>query len=191
MTPTQPDWAVIADTAVHQMGAIQKPAELATLLELLAAADVKVMVEVGSYAGGTLYAWQHICPDVITVDLPGTGTYAATGMEKQLHSSTAVFGDSHDPLTLETLKSVLPGPVDFLFIDGDHSYEGVKLDYQMYGPLVRPGGLIAFHDIVDHPDQPDIQVSRLWAELKTDDSEEIIDAGAPWGGIGVLHVSGN
>ena len=39
---------------------------------------------------------------------------------------------------------------DFLFIDGDHT--GVGRDYEMYRDLVRPGGLIAFHDIV--ADQP-------------------------------------
>jgi len=36
-------------------------------------------------------------------------------------------------------------------IDGDHEYEGVLADFNAYLPLVRPGGLIAFHDIV--PDE--------------------------------------
>ncbi len=35
-------------------------------------------------------------------------------------------------------------PVDFLFIDGDHLYDGVKIDFELYKKLVRPGGLIAF-----------------------------------------------
>ena len=34
--------------------------------------------------------------------------------------------------------------LDLLFIDGDHSYEGVRQDYKMYSKLVRDGGLIAF-----------------------------------------------
>ena len=34
-----------------------------------------------------------------------------------------------------------------LFIDGDHSYEGVEHDFLTYGPLVRRDGIIAFHDI--------------------------------------------
>ncbi|MEO0196406.1 MAG: class I SAM-dependent methyltransferase [candidate division WOR-3 bacterium] len=38
--------------------------------------------------------------------------------------------------------------LDFLFIEGNHSYEGVKMDFEMYFPLVRKGGIIAFHDIV-------------------------------------------
>lgn len=37
-------------------------------------------------------------------------------------------------------------PIDLLFIDGDHSYEGVKSDYEAWSPFVKVGGVIAFHD---------------------------------------------
>jgi predicted O-methyltransferase YrrM len=37
-------------------------------------------------------------------------------------------------------------PVDILFIDGDHSYSSVALDYAKYEPYVKNGGLILFHD---------------------------------------------
>lgn len=36
--------------------------------------------------------------------------------------------------------------VDFLFIDGDHSYEGVKKDWDLYSPLLKEGSLVVFHD---------------------------------------------
>lgn len=65
--------------------------------------------------------------------------------------------------------------VDFVFIDGDHTYEGVKSDFVQYGPLVRPGGLIAFHDILPRPDFPDIQVDQFWKEVRDKyDSTEFI-----------------
>jgi predicted O-methyltransferase YrrM len=35
---------------------------------------------------------------------------------------------------------------DCAFIDGNHSYEYVKKDYDNYYPLVKSGGIIAFHD---------------------------------------------
>jgi predicted O-methyltransferase YrrM len=38
--------------------------------------------------------------------------------------------------------------IDFLFIDGNHSYEQVLADYLMYSPLVKRGGIIAFHDTI-------------------------------------------
>ena len=34
----------------------------------------------------------------------------------------------------------------FLLIDADHSYEGVRRDFEAWSPLVAPGGLIVFHD---------------------------------------------
>jgi len=37
--------------------------------------------------------------------------------------------------------------LDFLFIDGDHSYEGVRRDFEMYSPLVREGGIICMQCI--------------------------------------------
>ena len=38
------------------------------------------------------------------------------------------------------------GPVDLLFVDGDHSYEGAKADLTNYGPKIKPGGLLVVHD---------------------------------------------
>jgi predicted O-methyltransferase YrrM len=185
--------ADIAASAVHVYGAIQKTEELARFVDLVRTVEPQVVVEIGSYAGGTLWAWSQIAPRVYAVDLPPTGTYASTGTGQQTHGTGMVFGDSHDPLTVETLKGLLQGaPVDVLFIDGDHSYAGVKADHEMYAPLVRPGGLIAFHDIVAHPDQPGIEVSRYWEEIRTSDAIEFIDpTNPPWGGIGVLHAAGN
>lgn len=37
--------------------------------------------------------------------------------------------------------------IDVLLIDGDHSYNGVKADYEKYVPFVRKGGIILIHDI--------------------------------------------
>lgn len=34
----------------------------------------------------------------------------------------------------------------FIFIDADHQYESVKKDFLNYYPLIRKGGIIAFHD---------------------------------------------
>jgi predicted O-methyltransferase YrrM len=36
--------------------------------------------------------------------------------------------------------------IDLFFIDGDHSYEGVKADFELFRPFLRPTALIVFHD---------------------------------------------
>jgi len=37
-------------------------------------------------------------------------------------------------------------PIDFLFIDGDHSYEGLRADWEAWSPLIAAGGVVALHD---------------------------------------------
>jgi predicted O-methyltransferase YrrM len=90
------------------------------------------------------------------------------------------------------LKSVLPGDgkVDFLFIDGDHSYEGVKSDFEMYSGLVRPGGLIVFHDICKHAKAMGCHVDLFWEEVKNErrTREFVEDANQGTCGIGVIEV---
>jgi hypothetical protein len=58
-------------------------------------------------------------------------------------------------------------PVDFLFIDGDHSYDGVRRDWDDWTPLVREGGRVALHDA--HPEaawpEPDHGPVRLLEEV--------------------------
>jgi predicted O-methyltransferase YrrM len=90
------------------------------------------------------------------------------------------------------VKKILNGnQLDFLFIDGDHSYEGVKKDFEMYSPLVRKGGIIAFHDIVGHSLETGCEVEKLWKEIKNgfNFKELIKDINQNWAGIGVLIKS--
>lgn len=93
-------------------------------------------------------------------------------------------------------------PLDYLFIDADHTYDGVRQDFQAYGPLVRSGGLIAFHDIVTHKKETQCEVERFWNEIKRQyRHQEFIEypsagglptavTGAPMetSGLGVLFV---
>ena len=60
-------------------------------------------------------------------------------------SWTFICGDSQKP---ETIITQIPSRLDILFIDGDHSYEGVKNDLSNYAPLVKSGGRIILHDVV-------------------------------------------
>ena len=63
-------------------------------------------------------------------------------------------------------------PIDLLFIDGDHSYEGVKADWDRFVPFVKPFGVVIFHDTLWDldPDEklsrPDMGVPRFVDELR-------------------------
>lgn len=63
-------------------------------------------------------------------------------------------------------------PIDILFIDGDHSYEGVKRDWDLFSPYVTTFGLVVFHDTLwdVKPDtryaRADMGVPRFAEELR-------------------------
>lgn len=179
----------LASIAVDSYGAVQKAEELRDLIEMVRALAPRVIVEIGSYAGGTLHAWTSLAPHVYAVDLEAASMFAATSLPRQAHGATVIAGDSHRQETLDQLRAALPGPVDFLFIDGDHTYDGVRQDYLMYSPLVRTGGIVAFHDIIEHSDRGGIEVHRLWREIKNDQAVEIIRGEGNWGGIGIMRAS--
>lgn len=172
--------------------------ELAKIVENL---KPKVVVEIGTARGGTLFAFSRLATPtaiIVSIDLPwgGTGDYP-TWREKiyQKFSSpeqklTLMRADSHQQETLEKLESVLGGrDIDFLFIDGDHTYGGVKKDYELYSPLVRVGGVIALHDVAKHNATPNCEVDRFWDEIRaTSKSQEFISVPPQnWGGIGVVY----
>jgi predicted O-methyltransferase YrrM len=62
---------------------------------------------------------------------------------------------------MQELEALLGGrSIDVLFIDGDHSTEGMLQDFRDYAPLVRKGGIIAVHDIYYLP-----TVAEAWKQV--------------------------
>ncbi|SEV88801.1 Methyltransferase domain-containing protein [Chitinophaga sp. YR573] len=94
-----------------------------------------------------------------------------------------IQGDSHNQITVQRVKQLYPdNDVDFLFIDGDHSYAGVKADFENYSTFVRPGGLIVFHDVCGLP-----EVKQYWQEIKGSHRATEICEPEGWG-IGIIEV---
>jgi hypothetical protein len=98
-----------------------------------------------------IVAIDHVSPGGINKD-----TFFSNLRFKNL---TLICGDSTKKETIEH-ASIL-GPYDFIFIDGGHSYEIVKKDFQNYSKMLNKNGLIAMHDIFSDTDVP-----KLWKELK-------------------------
>jgi predicted O-methyltransferase YrrM len=70
------------------------------------------------------------------------------------------------------------------------TYEGVKKDFEMYSPLVRKGGVIAFHEVAEDPTKSKCEVNKFWNEIKCNYrfSEFVNDWNQGTYGIGIIHV---
>jgi predicted O-methyltransferase YrrM len=188
-------------------------AEIVAWLETVAAMKPRCVMEIGTSTGGVLFLLARAAaPDatLIGLDLPRASDAVGHGgvqpwKERYYRGFAArgqtihlVLGDSHDAATRSRVEALLAGrELDVLFIDGDHSYDGVRRDFRDYSPFVRPGGLIGFHDIVADlrtrtgaaTMNDSGEVHRFWAELKLDhDAIELVENADQDGfGIGVVH----
>lgn len=174
----------------------QKQSEILALARAVAALNPELILEIGTFKGGTLLLWSAIASkEVLTCDL------AETSIQKKLYESLpppgsncivrVLTGDSHKAEFKKTISDRLNGrKVDFLFIDGDHTKQGVTKDFDDYKEFVREGGIIAFHDIVKRQPLQTNQVYYLWKDLRTNlRTEEFIDNPDQCGyGIGIIHV---
>src|SRR5712691_1890256 len=176
---------------------VQLWSEISALLQGVAELKPSCVMEIGRGGGGTLFLFAAVSDPratILSVDLetprdwkvPIYRSFAQPGQKIEL-----LEADSHDPNTRSMVLGLLQGRgLDFLFIDGDHSYGGVKKDFEMYAPLVNRGGMIAFHDIVHHPTYPKCEVEKFWNEVKQGHkhAELVEDWAQGWFGIGVLYL---
>ncbi len=106
------------------------------------------IVEIGRAKGGSTLIFSLSNPDVkiISIDIAPQDDKNLKNIFTKLHCGTNVsllIGDGN-----EVYKDVMTSgfSYDFLFIDGDHSFEGCMKDITTWFPTLSPGGLIVFHD---------------------------------------------
>lgn len=147
------------------MPAWQNVVEFGALWNHVAARPHAVVVEIGSLFGGTLWYWSHLpaIGTLVSVDLPTSQPPLARGVRAARETWRSALSprcdfvlverDSHLDTTVDEVSAdVDDEPIDFLFIDGDHTYDGVRRDFELWSPLVCPGGVVALHDTWKNPD---------------------------------------
>jgi cephalosporin hydroxylase len=141
------------DFSQRVFGPHQLRPEIVGFLELASKEQPRTVCEIGTANGGTTFLLGQALTTtetLIGVDLfirrrPRLGYFTRPHQTVLL-----VDGDSGSPETLEQVRRGLAGrSLDLLFIDGDHTFGGVARDFHIYRELIRDGGLIAFHDIVE------------------------------------------
>lgn len=159
--------------------AYQNVVEFGALWEHVSLRRHARVLEVGSLFGGTLWYWSHL-PKIellVAVDLPSDWDQVRDGVREARAQWPAWLtprvwfhdheADSHAEATVAAVRGDLDGALfDFAFIDGDHTYEGVRTDWLLWSPLVRPGGIVAFHDTWPNHDRHEPGVVRWVDELR-------------------------
>lgn len=147
--------------------------------DLVAALRPKTLVELGTQGGMSYFTF---CQSVQEHDLD-TLCYAVDTWEGEQHTG------AYDESVWESVAAVnrlsYPGfsylmrmyfhealthfedeSIDLLHIDGLHTYEAVREDFESWHPKVAPGGIVLFHDIEAR--MKDFGVWRFWDELRTE-----------------------
>jgi predicted O-methyltransferase YrrM len=151
------------------------PAEAAALAEL--AHGARVVVEIGVYEGSSALVFAHsmqagselhlIDPFVDESGWALPSGWGATETATRRVVARAARADGprivwHIDRSQDVGRDWRGHPIDLVFIDGDHSPQGVREDWDAWHPHVLPGGHVAFHDARDSSEGPEQVVNELF-----------------------------
>jgi predicted O-methyltransferase YrrM len=162
------------------------PGELDILIHLIRSVDARTVVEFGCNNGRTAAAVLRNVASVeryVGVDVPAGYSFACKVQAKEVPvvPGELAIGDARFELllrnrgTFDLAAEDLPA-CDVVFVDADHSRSAVLNDRRLAHAIVRPGGLIVYHDdngleVVD--------VSRVLDDL-AEEGAEIVHVTGTW-----------
>jgi O-antigen biosynthesis protein len=143
---------------------------------VMEAANPRILVELGTESGVSYCAF---CQAVSHLKLPTvcyavdtwsgdshTGPYGPDVLQKLTYHHEPRYGSFSRLIQStfdEAVKHFSDGSIDLLHIDGYHTYEAVKHDFNVWLPKLSEQGIVLFHDI--NARQMDFGVWRFWDEL--------------------------
>lgn len=172
-----------------KFGIQQKKIEFIELLNILKKNNVKTILELGVWDGGSSRGFLEISDKLISLDSEKrSGIYELEKLYPDKY--TFIKTDTRFISARNKVENILNNrKIDFLFIDCSHIYEDVKADWETHNIFVKSGGIVGFHDIVDSPDhrKQNCFVSKLWNEIKNNYNHLELQFGeADWAGIGLI-----
>jgi len=104
-------------------------------------------LEIGAAAGGSAYIIHHYF-NPRTIVLIDDNQHPKAHIRPYILRDIPheeIIGNSHNQSTIVSLRR-LGVLFDAILIDGDHLYDGAKMDVENYYDFLRPGGFLIFHD---------------------------------------------
>jgi len=187
--------------AVRDAPALMLPPERVLLYAIVRGLQPRRLLEIGTHKGGSTLI---ICA---ALDEIGDGLVACIDpnpvidpqdWERVAHRATMIVGSSPD--AIGGAADVAGGGFDFVLIDGDHEYKGVRRDIDGVLPRLAPDSYLLFHDshywqigqaideaVTDNPSLVDCgTLSRATAnEDRTESGHAVV-----WGGLRLLRYAG-
>lgn len=183
----------------------QNPDEIAKLSDMLVEVGAMSLLEIGSRNGGSLWYLANVMPQgsrIVSID-SGTGMggnnpgqldsliECTKELEKLGYDVHFLYGKSDNAKIISVARKL--GPFNAVFIDGDHTYEGVKFDWNTYSEMATH--VVALHDVSFQWDSnmkypPDhVGVPKLWNKIVSShpDAEVFFSEGSNKG-IGVVRI---
>ena len=170
-----------AISALNHFECQQNPQELGEMLDIIR--DKTSLLEIGCNFGGTLWRMGNVLrpkSKIVALDMVEQKhalldpmlslKYNCHRLQELGHEVHLIEGDSH--LHDNRAKAEQHAPYDFIFIDGDHSYDGVKRDWLDYGPM---GKVVGFHDVSGGTEG----CVRFWKELKAQNKYRTVEFDHP------------
>jgi cephalosporin hydroxylase len=125
---------------------------------------LKHVLEIGAKFGGSLlYYSQFFHPEAIVIAIDPVPAFKVKEViQRSIKELHLIHGKSQELNTKLTVTRVMKENfLDFLHIDGSHSYEDVKHDFFSYSAFTNKDTMIVIHDISEESG-----VKRFWNELK-------------------------
>ena len=146
------------------------PQETDILVALVRSASPKVMIEFGVNQGITACRLLENVPGLekyIGIDVPRTHQTTLGCQRNEVPDNPGEFAahDERFSLLLAPSQTLMPDdlePADAVFIDGDHAMAAVLHESQLARSLLRPGGIIVWHDWLN----PAVEVTEALFRLR-------------------------